>query len=75
MECPICENNIDIAKDAKSGTRITCDNCFAQLALYSHKGKIVLGCAMCKESIFEPENCGNCERRREKKRLLEEGRL
>lgn len=74
-KCPICDEEIDIPDKFKRGQRITCPNCFAQLALYVHKGATILGCAICKESIFNPENCENCENRREKKRLLEEGRL
>ena len=75
FNCPICESAIEIPDSAKTGERITCLNCYSQLALYKHKGKHVIGCAVCKESIFDPQNCGDCERRRDKKKLLEEGRL
>lgn len=74
-KCNVCETEIEIPDNPKHGQRITCPNCFAQMAIYLIKGKHVIGCAICKESIFDPENCENCERRREKKRLLEEGRL
>jgi hypothetical protein len=74
-KCPVCETIIEIPENFHNAQRVTCPNCFAQLALYHHKGVAVLGCAICKESIFNPENCENCEQRREKKRLLEEGRL
>ncbi|OGC08389.1 hypothetical protein A3F86_02010 [candidate division WOR-1 bacterium RIFCSPLOWO2_12_FULL_45_9] len=73
--CPICENKIDLRHQPQKGERITCQNCYAQLAFYEHKHKIVIGCAICKESIFDPTGCGECERRHEKKRILEEGRL
>jgi len=75
MKCNICENEIEVKADAKPGTRITCPHCFAQLAVYKHKGKLVLGCAMCKESIFDPSHCDKCERRRELKELITEGKL
>lgn len=73
--CPICENKIELHHHPKNGERITCPNCFSQLAFYEHNHNISIGCAMCKESIFDPSGCGECERRNEKKRLLEEGRL
>jgi hypothetical protein len=73
--CPVCESNIDISVKVKSGERLTCDSCFAQLSLRKHDGKMILACAICKETVFDPGNCEDCERRREKKRLLEEGRL
>jgi ribosomal protein S27E len=75
LKCNICENEIEINENTKPGTRITCPNCFAQLAVYKHKGKLVIGCAMCKESIFDPSNCERCERRQEKRELIKEGRL
>ncbi len=75
LECPICENEIEIPEGAKEGTRLTCQTCFAQLALYLHGGEKVLGCAFCKEEIFDPDQCAECERRREKKKILEEGVL
>jgi len=75
MNCPICEHKIEVTEKTKIGERITCLNCFAQLGLFKHKGKLVLACAMCKDPVFNPDNCGECERRRESKALLEEGRL
>lgn len=75
LNCPICENAIELPDNPKEKQRVTCPNCFAQLALYKHKGKHVLGCAICKEPLFDPANCGDCERRREKKKILEEGTL
>lgn len=75
LNCPICEIKIDIADDKNEKGRITCPNCFAQLAVYKHKGRMIFGCAYCKESVFDPARCDECERRHEKKRLLEEGRL
>ena len=75
LKCNICETDIDLPDNPKPGHRITCSNCFAQLALYKVKGKYVIGCALCKEPKFDPSNCGDCERRREKKTILEEGRL
>ena len=73
--CNICEYKIDIPDGTKSGVRITCPNCFAQLGLYKVRGKFVLGCAICKESVFDPDGCAKCERNRERKALLEEGKL
>jgi len=75
LQCNICEWKIDIPEKAKPGDRITCPNCFAQLGLYKVRGQFVLGCAMCKEPAFDPANCEDCERRREKRSLLEEGKL
>ena len=74
-KCPICESEIEVADNAKTGDRFTCPGCFAQLALYRHKHKIIIGCAICKEAVFNPENCEDCTRRQEKKKFLEEGRL
>jgi len=74
--CPICEHSFDIPSQTKPHDRITCPNCFAQLALHHHKGQLVLACALCKNPIFDPEECGDCERRREKKKaIIEEGKL
>ncbi|MGB9613626.1 MAG: hypothetical protein ACPL4K_05605 [Candidatus Margulisiibacteriota bacterium] len=75
FSCPICEGAIEIADEAKEKMRVTCPHCFAQLQWYKHKGKFVLGCALCGEPVFDPDRCADCERRREKKSLLEEGRL
>lgn len=75
LNCPICENAIELPDNSKEKQRVTCPNCFAQLALYKHNGKHVLGCAICKEPLFDPANCEDCERRREKKKILEEGAL
>ncbi len=75
LRCPICEANIDFSENAKAGERVSCPNCYAQLALYKHKGKWVVGCAFCKEPIFDPARCLECERRHERRKLLEEGRL
>jgi primosomal protein N' len=73
--CPICENKIDLPDAIKPKERITCPNCFAQLALHNVNGKLILGCAICKEPQFDPANCGDCETRREKKKILTEGVL
>lgn len=74
--CPICETGIEIPDKTKGGERLTCPNCFAQLALYKRRGKLVFGCAYCKERVFDPAACDECERRHEKRRqLIEEGRL
>jgi len=75
LKCPICETKIELSGDEKPGKRVTCANCFAQLALFKHKGKFMLGCAICKNPLFDPGNCEDCERRREKKRILEAGEL
>jgi len=75
LQCNICENKIEISSKAKPGDRLTCPNCFAQLGLYKVKGQFFLGCAICKEAVFDPNACARCERYREKKALLEEGRL
>jgi hypothetical protein len=75
LKCHICEEDIDLPANPTSGSRITCPRCFAQLGAYNVKGKWVLGCAMCKVTTFDPMNCGECERKREKQLLLEEGKL
>ena len=75
LQCNVCETMVEIPKNAKTGDRITCPNCFAQLGLYKVKDKFFLGCAICKDAVFDPSACGECERRREKKAILEEGRL
>jgi hypothetical protein len=76
VNCPICEGPIEIGDQDKSGKRITCPNCFAQLGLFNIKGHPILGCAICKEPVFDPDNCSECERRHQKqKELIEEGNL
>jgi hypothetical protein len=74
-KCPVCESDIEVPDNERKGTRITCHICFAQLALHEHKKKRFLACAVCKEPVFDPANCGECERRRDKKRILKEGQL
>lgn len=73
--CPICENRIEVPDQAKVKERITCPTCFAQLALHQVRGRLILGCALCNEPEFDPANCGDCETRREKKKILTEGAL
>jgi hypothetical protein len=75
LPCNVCEFKIELSDKAKIGERVTCPNCFAQLGLYKYKGKFVLGCAICKEAVFDPNVCAVCERNRERKALLEEGKL
>lgn len=76
LNCPVCEHKIELADSVKDGKRITCPNCFAQLGLFKTKKQIILGCAVCKEPVFDPSLCGECERHREKKRaILEKGEL
>lgn len=75
VSCPICESIIQLPEKTKEKERVTCPNCFAQLALFKHKGKPILGCALCQKPVFDPASCGECEVRRERKALLEEGRL
>jgi uncharacterized protein YbaR (Trm112 family) len=76
MACPICEHKIELPDSTKEGARMTCPYCFAQLALYKHKGQDILACALCKNPNFDPEECGDCERRREKKKaIIKEGQL
>jgi hypothetical protein len=75
LPCNVCEFKIEISDKAKHGERVTCPNCFAQLGLYKHKGKFFLGCAICKDAAFDPNSCAVCERNRERKALLEEGKL
>ncbi len=75
MQCPICEHPIQIPETEKERTRITCPHCFAQLGLRKHKGEWILGCAFCKEPTFDPGDCDECERRHEKKKLIEDGKL
>ncbi len=74
-KCPICDNDIGIPEETKTGERLTCPHCFAQLALHKHKRELLFACAICKEPVFDPNQCSECERRREKKQILEEGRL
>jgi hypothetical protein len=75
LPCNVCETKLDIPEGSKPGMRLTCTNCFAQLGLYKVKGQFFLGCAMCKEAVFDPNACARCERNREKKAILEEGKL
>jgi hypothetical protein len=75
INCPICETKIDLPKGKIEGKRITCQNCFAQLVLFKNKDQVMAGCAFCKEPVFTPEQCEACERRREKKKIIEEGVL
>lgn len=75
FKCPICENVIELEEKTPIGQRVTCPNCFAQLALRKHKRKMILTCPTCKEEIFDPQNCEECDHRAEKRKLLDEGRL
>jgi len=76
FKCPICEADIQIPDNTKPGERITCSSCYAQLGLYKFHGKWTIGCAFCKEPVFDPAACEECERRHERrKKLIEEGRL
>lgn len=75
IQCNVCEFKFEVPNDTKPGARITCPNCFAQLGLYKLQGKLYPGCALCKEPNFDPSKCEDCERRREKKKLYEEGTL
>ncbi|MDI6732083.1 MAG: hypothetical protein QME05_05900 [Candidatus Margulisbacteria bacterium] len=75
LDCPICETKVEISDSVKAKERVTCPNCFAQLQVYKYKGKNILTCAVCADPIFDPAKCDDCERRRERKVLLEEGRL
>jgi primosomal protein N' len=75
MKCPICETVIEVPDPTREGTRITCPTCFAQLGIFKHKSEHILACAICKEAVFDPDKCADCERRREKKKIIEEGRL
>ena len=74
-QCPICEGPIELDEKTQVDQRLTCPNCFAQLALRKHKHRLVLTCPTCKEEVFDPQNCEECSRRAEKKKLLDEGRL
>ena len=65
-KCPVCESPIKVPARAAVGERIVCENCFAELALHNYKGNFFLGCPFCKEEIFNPTNCGPCERRQTK---------
>jgi len=75
FKCPICETKITVEDSAPKGQRITCPNCYAQLAIQQVKDKKFLACAICKEAVFEPDNCEECERRRERKKLINDGEL
>lgn len=75
LSCPICESPIELDDSTKLGDRLTCPACSAQLALYKHKKNLFLTCPTCKEEVFDPANCEDCDRRKEKKKLLDEGRL
>ncbi|MBI5400264.1 hypothetical protein HZB07_06660 [Candidatus Saganbacteria bacterium] len=73
--CPICDHEIDVPANFKPGQRLTCPYCFVQLALHQHKREVFLACPVCKEAVFDPQTCENCETRRDRKRFLDEGRL
>ncbi len=75
LNCPICESPVELDDDTRISERLTCPTCSAQLALHMHKQEKFLTCPTCKEPIFDPQNCEDCDRRKEKKRLLKEGRL
>jgi len=60
-KCPVCEFVFEIPEKAKQ--RITCPNCFAQLSTKKLKGKMRLVCAICEDTIMDPERCANCERK------------
>ncbi|MFA6431951.1 MAG: hypothetical protein WCV91_06215 [Candidatus Margulisiibacteriota bacterium] len=75
INCPVCDNPIELPEKPKEKERVTCNFCYTQLAIFKHKGEYILACAVCKDRVFEPGNCGECERRHERKRILEEGKL
>ncbi|MBU0672612.1 MAG: hypothetical protein KJ732_06265 [Candidatus Margulisbacteria bacterium] len=75
FECPVCESKIDVPEQTKLKERLTCPSCFSQLSLQNYKGKNILTCAVCKEPVFDPVNCEDCDRLRDKQKLLDEGRL
>jgi len=58
LKCKVCEHEIDAA-GMKEGQRLSCPNCFAQLAIYIIKGKKALRCAICKKG--ELECTSDCE--------------
>ncbi|HVN67997.1 MAG TPA: hypothetical protein VMT55_06455 [Candidatus Sulfotelmatobacter sp.] len=76
LNCPICDWPIELTEQIKHGHRITCPNCFAQLGAFKHNGKFTLACALCREPLFDADNCAECDyRKADKKKFLEEGRL
>ena len=75
FSCPVCEFEIELSDKTGEKVRVTCPGCSAQLGLFKQGDKFILGCALCKEPVFDPSNCEECERRREKHKLIEEGRI
>lgn len=62
FKCPVCEHEIQLQEGTKDGDRITCPNCFAQLAIKIEEGRKKLKCALCanpKLADCKPD----CERR------------
>ena len=55
LKCIVCEKKFEVPLKTKTGERLTCPNCFAQLTLQIAEGKRVLRCAMCKKDVLE---CG-----------------
>lgn len=64
LKCNICEHEIDVS-GMKEGQRLTCPNCFAQLAVRITNGKKALRCAICK--LDEVECTPDCEVRFKKR--------
>jgi len=58
LKCNVCEHEIEVS-GMKEGRRLTCPNCFAQLAVNIINGKKVLRCAICRKG--EIECSADCE--------------
>ncbi len=72
LECPICDTKIKLSKKTKLNDRVTCPNCYAQLAFKKLKGRLELRCSLCPYGHAECDE--ECERRMshlKQKELLE----
>ena len=61
LNCPVCDAQVELSKHAKLNDRVTCSNCYAQLAFKKIKGKLKLRCSLC---LDDHAVCNeDCERR------------
>lgn len=61
LNCPVCDKLIELSGTTKLNDRVTCPNCYAQLAFKKRKSQLELRCSLCPEghSVCSEE----CERR------------
>gem|GEM_PF-4069074 len=61
LTCPICDAEVILDEKSKLNDRITCTNCYAQLAFKKVRNKLELRCSLCPND--HKECLDDCERR------------